>query len=72
MCVADDEQSDFFHEPGGSVAGVPHIIPWWEKSPKDKEDEEKFYKILNGALPLLNKGTQKSKSALFISAKGSV
>ncbi|PIK34117.1 putative G patch domain-containing protein 2 [Apostichopus japonicus] len=57
---ADDEQSDFFHEPGGSVAGVSAHHTLVGEITKDKEDEEKFYKILNGALPLLNKGTQKN------------
>ncbi|KAJ8045419.1 G patch domain-containing protein 2 [Holothuria leucospilota] len=57
---ADDEQSDFFYESGGSVAGIPHVVPWWEKDQQDIE-EEKFYRILNGALPLINKGAQRSK-----------
>ncbi|ESO86868.1 hypothetical protein LOTGIDRAFT_166870 [Lottia gigantea] len=34
---ADDEQSDFFHEPG-PVCGIPTIIPWWE----NKHDDHRF------------------------------
>lgn len=63
--IADDEQSDFFHESGGSVAGIPHVVPWWEKDQQDIE-EEKFYRILNGALPLINKGAQRSKIDILV------
>ncbi|XP_071963643.1 G patch domain-containing protein 2-like [Antedon mediterranea] len=47
----DDEQSDFFHEPGG-VYGIPGIIPWWEKQVKDFDP--KFQNILEGSFPLMS------------------
>ncbi|XP_078000801.1 G patch domain-containing protein 2-like [Glandiceps talaboti] len=57
----DDEQSDFFHEPG-SVYGVPSIVPWWEKEgismEEDIEKDPHFESILNGAFPIMSKTSQ--------------
>uniref|UniRef100_A0A0B6ZRA5 Uncharacterized protein n=1 Tax=Arion vulgaris TaxID=1028688 RepID=A0A0B6ZRA5_9EUPU len=33
---ADDEQSDFFHEPG-PACGIPDIVPWWENERSGRE-----------------------------------
>ncbi|KAK0052239.1 G patch domain-containing protein 2 [Biomphalaria pfeifferi] len=33
---ADDEQSDFFHEPG-PACGIPDIVPWWENERTGRE-----------------------------------
>jgi hypothetical protein len=60
---ADDEQSDFFHEPDG-VCGIPEMIPWWET--KDMMDEsmgtgkKEFDAILSGALSHMPVASQKS------------
>ncbi|XP_070577452.1 G patch domain-containing protein 2-like isoform X2 [Ptychodera flava] len=57
----DDEQSDFYHEPG-SVYGVPGIIPWWERERMSLEEniekDPHFESILNGAFPLMSKSSQ--------------
>uniref|UniRef100_H2YLR1 G-patch domain-containing protein n=1 Tax=Ciona savignyi TaxID=51511 RepID=H2YLR1_CIOSA len=52
----DDEMTDFYSEPGGSVCGVPSIIPWWEE---ETIDETKLRCIINGAMPHLSETAQK-------------
>ncbi|XP_033110447.1 G patch domain-containing protein 2-like [Anneissia japonica] len=52
----DDEQSDFFYEPG-AVYGVPGIIPWWEK--QVHEVDSRFQNILEGSFPMLSVYSQK-------------
>ncbi|XP_071501501.1 G patch domain-containing protein 2-like [Diadema antillarum] len=56
----DDEQSDFYHEPG-SVSGIPTVAPWWEtKTLEEYEDEQTFQSILTGSFQHLSKPGQKA------------
>ncbi|XP_052822518.1 G patch domain-containing protein 2 isoform X2 [Octopus bimaculoides] len=60
---ADDEQSDFYYEPG-SACGVPSIIPIWETDKMDDEDkEDEFQKIFTGTFEHLPKSSQLSYTA---------
>nr|CAB3250465.1 G patch domain-containing protein 2 [Phallusia mammillata] len=52
----DDEMTDFYNEPGGSVCGIPCIIPWWED---EAVDDIKLKSIISGALPCLTESSQK-------------
>ncbi|KAI8787862.1 G patch domain-containing protein 2 [Biomphalaria glabrata] len=54
---ADDEQSDFFHEPG-PACGIPDIVPWWENERVTDEPlriDSDFEKILTGTFAHLPK-----------------
>ncbi|KAL8598275.1 hypothetical protein ACOMHN_035225 [Nucella lapillus] len=59
---ADDEQSDFFHEP--EELNLPEIVPWWEvdgiidSSMSLGQDE--FDQILSGALSLMSSTSQRN------------
>ncbi|KAL3873730.1 hypothetical protein ACJMK2_036844 [Sinanodonta woodiana] len=59
----DDEQSDFFHEPG-PVCGIPNIIPWWECDELHESvlggsvTDQQFQQILNGSFEHLPKSSQ--------------
>ncbi|XP_030855240.1 G patch domain-containing protein 2 isoform X2 [Strongylocentrotus purpuratus] len=56
----DDEQSDFFHEPG-NVSGIPTVVPWWDsKTIEEYEQDQTFNSILSGSLQHLSKPTQRS------------
>ncbi|XP_076096927.1 G patch domain-containing protein 2-like [Mytilus galloprovincialis] len=58
---ADDEQSDFFHEPG-PACGIPGIIPWWDdneaKDENEMESEKEFHQILSGTFENMSKTSQ--------------
>lgn len=57
---ADDEQSDFFHEPG-PACGIPGIIPWWENESKDAnemESDKEFQQLLTGTFENMSKSSQ--------------
>lgn len=57
---ADDEQSDFFHEPG-PACGIPGIIPWWDdqaKNEMESEQEKEFQQILTGTFEHMSKSSQ--------------
>ncbi|XP_006822164.1 G patch domain-containing protein 2-like [Saccoglossus kowalevskii] len=58
----DDEQSDFFHEPG-TVYGVPGVIPWWDRDRMAVDDslekDPHFESILNGVFPLMSRSCQR-------------
>lgn len=60
---ADDEQSDFFHEPG-PVCGIPEIIRWWENERVMDSDmaagNQEFDSILFGTLAHLPESSQRS------------
>jgi len=58
--TADDEQSDFFHEPG-PACGIPGIIPWWENESKDAnemESDKEFQQLLTGTFENMSKSSQ--------------
>lgn len=61
--TADDEQSDFFHEPG-PVCGIPEIIRWWENERVMDSDmaagNQEFDSILFGTLAHLPESSQRS------------
>nr|XP_002130587.1 G patch domain-containing protein 2 [Ciona intestinalis] len=52
----DDEMTDFFNEPGGSVCGIPSIVPWWEE---DAMEDTKLKCIINGAMSSMSDAAQK-------------
>ena len=59
--TGDDEQSDFFHEPG-NVSGIPTVVPWWDsKTIEEYEQDQTFNSILSGSLQHLSKPTQRCK-----------
>lgn len=53
--AGDDEQSDFFHEPGPDGA-IPDIIPWWSDEPMEKDLH--FEQILSGSLQHMSQAAQ--------------
>nr|XP_054758316.1 G patch domain-containing protein 2-like [Lytechinus pictus] len=56
----DDEQSDFFHEPG-TVSGIPSVVPWWDsKTLEEYEQDQTFNSILSGSFQHLSKPAQRS------------
>lgn len=56
----DDEQSDFYHEPG-NVSGIPGVVPWWEgKTLEEYEQEQTFNSILAGSFQHLSKPAQRT------------
>ncbi|CAK8690076.1 unnamed protein product [Clavelina lepadiformis] len=55
----DDEMTDFYNEPGGSVSGIPAIIPWWDDEKND--EDSKLKNIINNALPELSESAKRSK-----------
>lgn len=60
LSTADDEQSDFFHEPG-PACGIPGIIPWWDdqaKNEMESEQEKEFQQILTGTFEHMSKSSQ--------------
>ena len=60
--LGDDEQSDFFHEPG-PACGIPGIIPWWEKEKLTDFEEKKdpvFESILTGSFEHLSTASQRN------------
>ncbi|BFZ12183.1 hypothetical protein BsWGS_15221 [Bradybaena similaris] len=62
---ADDEQSDFFHEPG-PACGIPDIVPWWENERVTDEPlciHSDFERILTGTFAHLPKFTNQSFKA---------
>ncbi|CAL1528408.1 unnamed protein product [Lymnaea stagnalis] len=62
---ADDEQSDFFHEPG-PACGIPDIVPWWENERVTDEPlriDSDFEKILTGTFAHLPKFSNQSFKA---------
>ena len=62
---ADDEQSDFFHEPG-PACGIPDIVPWWENERVTDEPlrvDSDFEKILTGTFGNLPKYSNQSFKA---------
>uniref|UniRef100_A0A0B6ZQQ2 Uncharacterized protein n=1 Tax=Arion vulgaris TaxID=1028688 RepID=A0A0B6ZQQ2_9EUPU len=62
---ADDEQSDFFHEPG-PACGIPDIVPWWENERVTDEPlriDSDFEKILTGTFAHLPKFTNQNFKA---------
>ena len=57
---ADDEHSDFFHEPG-PACGVVGIVPWWEQDDEDGHyRDQHFEQILNGSFPYLSKSSKRT------------
>ena len=63
--LADDEQSDFFHEPG-PACGIPDIVPWWENERVTDEPlriDSDFEKILTGTFAHLPKLSNQSFKA---------
>ncbi|KAK3792247.1 hypothetical protein RRG08_007327 [Elysia crispata] len=72
---ADDEQSDFFHEPG-PACGIPDIIPWWENERVTDEPlriDSDFEKILTGTfahLPKLSNQSFKARMGRLMSGTG--
>ena len=62
LFLADDEQSDFFHE-AGPACGIPGVIPWWENERVNSGDEamvsdKQFQQILNGSFQHLSRSSQ--------------
>lgn len=72
---ADDEQSDFFHEPG-PACGIPDIVPWWENERVTDEPlriDSDFEKILTGTfahLPKLSNQSFKARMGRLMSGTG--
>lgn len=79
---ADDEQSDFFHEPG-PVCGIPDIIPWWEHQQDNPSSQDsaamdadgantamatdpECHKILNGTFNHMSASSQRAYKARLI------
>ncbi|XP_041354278.1 G patch domain-containing protein 2-like [Gigantopelta aegis] len=62
---ADDEQSDFFHEPG-PACGIAGIVPWWENERVTDSNvmmDPNFESILTGTFEHLPKASQLSFKA---------
>ena len=62
LFLADDEQSDFFHE-SGPTCGISGVIPWWENEGVNSSDESmvsdrQFQQILNGSFNHLSRSSQ--------------
>ncbi|XP_005106952.1 G patch domain-containing protein 2 [Aplysia californica] len=72
---ADDEQSDFFHEPG-PACGIPDIVPWWENERVTDEPlrvDSDFEKILTSTfahLPKFSSQSFKARVGRLISGSG--
>ncbi|XP_059149597.1 G patch domain-containing protein 2-like isoform X1 [Physella acuta] len=72
---ADDEQSDFFHEPG-PACGIPDIVPWWENERVTDEPlqiDSDFEKILTGTfahLPKFSNQSFKARMGRLLSGTG--
>ncbi|XP_064621863.1 G patch domain-containing protein 2-like [Lineus longissimus] len=72
---ADDEQSDFFLE-SGPACGIPGIIPWWEQSDTNTQDEPmdpNFDRILSGSFEHMSKSSQrnfKARLSRFMDMRG--
>ncbi|KAK6182698.1 hypothetical protein SNE40_010322 [Patella caerulea] len=62
---ADDEQSDFFHEPG-PVCGVPSNLPWWENervTDQDMASSVNFQRFITKTFDNLPRSSQLSFKA---------
>ena len=61
LLTGDDEQSDFFFEPG-PACGIPGIIPWWENESgagaTGGDKDPRFEQILNGSFQHLSQAAK--------------